>query len=163
MHELAEDDLNLYNVIIDILMVFRGRSCESWIFRWTLLQGHLRQHWGKQGWNGRWACRGWLVALESSDLTVPGNVWSRRMESNVENALVKLFPVRCDLLDARLALKVPQPKRVANNTGSRKRRERGHYWWRISTGEARFFVLWGCWLFSCLSHLMLQSWLPDIR
>ena len=27
--ELAEDDLNLYNVIIDILMVFRGRSCES--------------------------------------------------------------------------------------------------------------------------------------
>ena len=40
----------------------------------------------------------------------PGNIWSRRMESNVENALVKLFPVSRDLLHTCLALKVPQPE-----------------------------------------------------
>ena len=39
----------------------------------------------------------------------PGYVWSRGMESNVKDALVKLFPVGCDLLNTGLALKVPQP------------------------------------------------------
>ena len=64
-------------------------------------------------------------------MAVPGNVWSGRMESNVENALVKLFPVRCDLLDACLALKVPQPKCCQYRKEKKART-------RIDSGDALF-------------------------
>ena len=43
-------------------------------------------------------------------MIAPGNVWSRRMESDVENAFVKLLPVSGDFLHAGLAFKIPQPE-----------------------------------------------------
>lgn len=49
--------------------------------------------------------------------TSTGYVWSRGMESNVKDALVKLFPVGCDLLNTGLALKVPQPDAAIVTSG----------------------------------------------
>ena len=50
------------------------------------------------------------LLLNHEIMIAPGNVWSRRMESDVENAFVKLFPVSGYLLHARLAFKIPQPE-----------------------------------------------------
>ena len=41
--------------------------------------------------------------------TCAGDVWSGRMEGDVEDALVELLPVGGHLLHARLTLKVPHP------------------------------------------------------
>ena len=81
-------------------MVFRGRSCGC-------SDEHLSKGVSASTEGNKVETISWV---DRDVLTVPGNVRSRRMESNIENALVKLFPVSCDLLDTCLALKVPQPE-----------------------------------------------------
>ena len=47
-------------------------------------------------------------------LTCTGDVRSGRMKSNIENTLVKLLSMRCDLLNTCFALQVPQPAEAIN-------------------------------------------------